>query len=129
MSVDQKYRAEKLRREIAAMESAAATKPQPKPQPTKPSATVKTCWDDPAFTDRVLAKAERHQTILAEIRNRPKAFVSAKDQLDELVALLMETKNVDRSGAVRLARKSRPDLFESMKIEANPHLQSSRWRR
>lgn len=129
MSVDQQFRTAKLQREIAAMKAAAAKKAVQKIVPVKPSTTVKTCWDDESFCNRVIAKAEQRQVILAEIRNRPKAFVSAKGQLDELVTLLMETKNVDRHAAMRLASKSRPDLFESMKLEANPHLQTNRWAR
>jgi hypothetical protein len=77
-------------------------------------------WDDPTFGDRVLARAERYEKLLAQLRDpQPKAYCSAKDAWAELVEKIQQDQKVDRSKAVRIAAKQRPDILEAMKIEAN----------
>ncbi len=119
MSIDQKYRAEKLRREIASMEAASAIKPQPKP--IKP-ASPRSCWDDPAFTDRVLAKAARHETILAQVRSGDwmKESLPPKQQWDRAVEKIMEDEtDGDKAAAVKIARKRYRGILNQMRIAAN----------
>jgi hypothetical protein len=119
MSVDQRFRAERLRRQIAEMEAASAIKPQP--EPIKPS-SPRSCWDDPAFTDRVLARAARHETILAQVRSGDwmTQSLTPKQQWDKAVEKIMEDEtDGDRPAALKIARKRYRGILNQMRIAAN----------
>jgi hypothetical protein len=116
--IDQKYKVEKLRRDIAAFQKRLAAKPSPKPA-TKVEA-LQVGWNNPEFCDRVINRLDRQRSILEEVRGVPKAYVSAREIVRELVAMLMaENKGMDRRAAMRQIAKDRPDLLEAMKDEAN----------
>jgi len=116
--IDQKYKVEKLRRDIAAFQKRLAAKPSPQPA-TKVEA-LQVGWNSPAFCDRVISRLDRQRSILEGVRSVPKAYVSAREIVRELVAMLMaENKGMDRRAAMRQIAKDRPDLLEAMKDEAN----------
>jgi hypothetical protein len=86
----------------------------------KPTAATSSPWEDSSFCSRVVARAERYEKLLAQLRDpQPKAYCSAKDAWAELVEKIQQDQKVDRSKAVRIAAKQRPDILEAMKIEAN----------
>lgn len=119
MDIDQRFRAERLQRQIAEMEAASAIKPQP--EPIKP-ASPRSCWDDPAFCNRVLARASRHQAILAQVRSTDwmTQSLSPKQQWDKAVEKIMEEEtDGNRSAALKIARKRYRGILNQMRIAAN----------
>lgn len=123
--IDQKYKVEKLRQDIAAFQKRQAAKQSPKTAGKIEAQPVG--WNNPEFCDRVLNRLDRQRSILAEVRSVPKSYVPAREVVRQLVALLMEeNKGMDRRAAMRQIAKDRPDLLEAMRDEANPHLQANR---
>ncbi len=80
-----------------------------------------TCWDDPKFGDRVLARAaamERKRILgpMAAVKSKK----SAKVQLDELVTELMEKEtDGDKARAMQIVKQRYPGVLQRLKIEAN----------
>ena len=81
---------------------------------------VASSFDDPAFCDRVLARAARHQKIVAEIRSgnyltKPKASATARWKS----AVAAKSATMPRAAAIMAVEKSHPGLRQKMLTEVN----------
>ena len=77
-------------------------------------------WDDPTFGDRVLARAERYERLIGELDNpATEPEEPAKVKWDAMVEKIMESEQVDKAAALKIAKARRPDLLQAMVREAN----------
>ena len=85
-----------------------------------PQATASSPFESMDFCNRVLVRAERYNKLISELDNPlPKPEEPAKVKWDAMVEKIMESEQIDRPAALKIARQRRPDLLEAMKRQAN----------
>ena len=84
-----------------------------------PQATASSPFESMDFCNRVLIRAERYNRLLANLDGPVPVEKPADEQWEMMVEKIMESEQIDRPAALKIARQRRPDLLEAMKRQAN----------